>query len=299
MRPEASSASILPLTSSWFNHVKTVESYVGQLFSDWSDTFSTEVKVSYRDYSSIRVSPTTAPAIQVYFDDGVTGNGNDNPIGTNNNSFAGLDAIRLGTERSSPGNTLLTETWDYYAAGVWTVGDHDIKFGGSYSENEIYNFFLQDAWGNYSFYVPLTGGVSNFGNLQRGQYFDYDLQANPTDPDAIAARYTNKNLGVFVQDLMVHHAQPDPDLRRARRQAGGQPGPAVQRVLRRGPGHRQRRLRHRLYGRLRPRQHQHLQRQLHRPAALRLQLHLRQRAPDAAAWWRGPVPGRCAAGVGG
>ncbi|MEO6104485.1 MAG: Oar protein, partial [Pseudoxanthomonas sp.] len=200
VRPEAGSASILSLSSSWYTHAKSVESYSGQLFSDWSDNFSTEFKVSYRDYSAIRVNPTTAPAIQVYFDDGITTNGNNNPIGTNTASYAGLDAIRLGTERSSMGNSLLTETWNYFGAATWTVGDHDIKFGAEYSESEIYNFFLQDAWGNYSFYVPLVGGVSDFGNLTRGQYFDYDLQTNATDPAAIAARYKNKNTGLFVQD---------------------------------------------------------------------------------------------------
>lgn len=200
IRPEASTASVLALSSNWFNHVKTVESYVGQLFSDWSETFSTEFKVSYRDYSAVRVSPTNAPTIQVYFDDGIATNGNNNPIGTNSNSFAGLDAIRLGTERSSPGNALLTETWNYFGAATWTLGDHDLKFGAEYSENEIYNFFLQDSWGNYSFYVPLVNGVSDFSNLINGRYFDYDLQTNPTNPDAIAARYKNKSLGFFVQD---------------------------------------------------------------------------------------------------
>jgi hypothetical protein len=200
VRPEASTASILSLSSNWYNQAKVIESYVAQLFSDWSDTFSTELKASYRDFSSVRVPPTTAPTIQVYFDDGVVGNGNDNPIGTNNNSFSGLDAIRLGTERSSMGNALLTETWNYFGAATWTVGDHDIKFGAEYSENEIYNFFLQDYWGNYSFYVPLVNGVSDFGNLLRGQYFDYDLQTNPTDPSIIAARYKNKSIGLFLQD---------------------------------------------------------------------------------------------------
>ena len=98
--PCGTSSSSIALTSNWFNHDKTVESVVGQVFSDWTDTFSTEFKASYRDYAAIRVPPTTAPTIQVYFDDGVTGNGNDSPIGTNSNSFSGLDAIRLGTERS-------------------------------------------------------------------------------------------------------------------------------------------------------------------------------------------------------
>ncbi len=189
VRPEASTASVLALSSNWYNHVKTVESYVGQLFSDWTDTFSTELKVSYRDYSAVRVAPTTAPTISVFYDDG-------NPATAINTG----DAIRLGTERSTPGNTLLTETWNYFGAATWTLGDHDLKLGAEYSENEIYNYFLQDSWGNYSFYVPKVGGVSDYGNLTRGQYFDYDLQTNPTDPNAIAARYKDKRLGLFVQD---------------------------------------------------------------------------------------------------
>ncbi|MDR6840069.1 TonB-dependent receptor [Pseudoxanthomonas sacheonensis] len=191
VRPEASTASVLSLSSNWFNHAKIVESYVGQLFSDWTDTFSTEFKVSYRDYSAIRVNPTTAPTIQVYFDDDNEDNRPDQG-----------DAIRLGTERSSMGNALRTETWNYFGAATWTVGDHDIKFGAEYSENEIYNFFLQDYWGNYSFYVPIdeATGTRDFGALLRGEYFDYDLQTNPTNPGAIPAVYTNKNLGVFIQD---------------------------------------------------------------------------------------------------
>jgi hypothetical protein len=204
VRPEASSASALSLSSNWYNHEKTVESYVGQMFSDWSDNFSTEFKVSFRDYSAIRVNPTTAPTIQVYFDDGIVGNGNDAPVGTNNNSFAGLDLIRLGTERSSMGNALLTETWNYFGAATWTLGDHDVKFGAEYSDSDIYNFFLQDAWGNYSFYVPNNpagpAGVPNFANLINGRYFDYDLQTNPVNPDAIAAQYSNKTIGLFLQD---------------------------------------------------------------------------------------------------
>ena len=181
LRADGNNSQALVLSSSWFNHVKSVESYVGQLFSDWTDTFSTEFKVSYRDYSAIRVTPTTAPLIQVYFDDG-------NP----SNQITAGDFIRLGTERSSMGNTLLTETWNYFGAATWTIGDHDVKFGFEYADNDIYNFFLQDAWGNYSFY-----GIDAF---RRGEYFDYDLNTNKANPDAIPAIFSNRNLGVFLQD---------------------------------------------------------------------------------------------------
>ena len=191
VRPEGSSASGLSLSSNWYNHVKSVESYVGQVFSDWTDTFSTEFKVSYRDYSAIRVTPTTAPTVTVYFDD------NDGVVDAPNTS---VDFIRLGTERSSMGNSLQTETWNYFGAATWTLGDHDVKFGFEYGKNDIYNFFLQDAWGNYSFYVPIVNGVQDFSNLRNGVYFDYDLQTNPTNPGAIPAQYSNKSLGLFVQD---------------------------------------------------------------------------------------------------
>ena len=181
LRADGNSASALVLSSSWFNHVKNVESYVGQVFSDWSDNFSTEFKVSYRDYSAIRMTATNAPLITVYFDD-------NNP----NNQITAGDYIRFGTERSSMNNRLLTETWNYFGSATWTLGDHDLKFGFEYSDSEIYNHFLQDAWGNYSFY-----GLDAF---RKGEYFDYDLNVNKANPEAIPAIFSNRNLSLFVQD---------------------------------------------------------------------------------------------------
>ena len=195
VRPEASNAGVLSLSSNWYNHEKTVKSYVAQVFSDWSDNFSTEFKASYRDYSAIRVNPTTAPTVQIYFDDGNA-----------TNLLTAGDLIRIGTERSSMGNTLLTETWNYFGAATWTLGDHDLKFGAEYSDNDIYNYFLQDSWGNYSFYVPRVNGVNDFSNFRNGIYFDYDLQYQ-TAPGSVPAIYANKGLGLFIQDTWYVNSQ--------------------------------------------------------------------------------------------
>ncbi len=186
VRPEASSASGLSLSSNWYNHAKSVKSYVGQLFSDWSQNFSTEFKVAYRDYSAIRENPTTAPTIQIYFDDF-----------NNANAPSSGDFIRIGTERSSMGNALKTKTWNWFGAATWTHGDHDIKFGAEWQDNDIYNYFLQDSWGNYSFY-----GLDNF---EDGIFFDYDLQYQ-TAPGSVPAEYSNKNLGLFVQDTWYYNS---------------------------------------------------------------------------------------------
>lgn len=177
VRPEGTSSSTLSLSSNWYVHEKTVESYVAQLFSDWTDNFSTEFKASYRDYSAIRVTSTNAPNIRIFFDGTI-----EQPSG---------DSVQLGTEPNTQGNALATETWDYYAAGTLSLGDHDLKFGASYSDNDIYNYYGRDSWGNYTFL-----GLDNFRN---GIWSSYSYQRERT-PGSIAVNYSNRNLALFLQD---------------------------------------------------------------------------------------------------
>lgn len=177
LRIQGMSSSALSLSSYWYQHAKTVESYVGQVFSDWTDTFSTEFKVSYRDYSAIRETDSTAPSIRIFF-----GGTEASPSG---------DSIYLGTEANTHGNELLTETWNYYGAGTLSLGDHDLKFGVEYSDNDIYNYYGANTWGTYTFY-----GLDNF---EAGRWSTYNLSAE-TSPNSIPAIYANKNLGLFLQD---------------------------------------------------------------------------------------------------
>jgi len=177
LRVQGMNASSVSLSSYWFTHQKTVESYVAQLFSDWTDNFSTEFKASYRDYSAVRVTDSTAPSIRIYFDGSETA-----PTG---------DSLYLGTEANTHGNSLLTETWDFYGAGTLTLGDHDLKFGFNYSDNDIYNYYGANSYGTYTFY-----GLDNF---QRGRWSTYNLSYE-TSPGSIAADYSNSNLGLFIQD---------------------------------------------------------------------------------------------------
>lgn len=170
LRINGMASSSVSLSSYWYQHDKSIESYVGQLFSDWTDNFSTEFKVSYRDYSAIRNTPTTAPSIQIQ---------------------QGTDSLYLGTELSSQNNILTTKTWNYYGAGTWTLGDHDLKFGVDYSTNEIYNYFAQNGWGSYVFQ-----GLDNFA---AGTWSSYRLAAE-TSPGSIPADYKYNSLGLFVQD---------------------------------------------------------------------------------------------------
>jgi hypothetical protein len=148
------------------------ETYVGQLFSDWTDNFSTEAKISYRDYSAVRTPVADLPQIQVRF-------------GTLNLNF--------GTEENTHANILETETWNAFFAGNYYMGDHDLKFGFDYEKNDIYNLFGRRINGVYQF-----NSVADFA---AGRSARYQLFA-PRDGnlDNMAAVWGIENLGLFIQD---------------------------------------------------------------------------------------------------
>ncbi len=208
----------ISLSSHWYDQGKTIETYVGELFSDWTEDFSTEFKVSYRDYQSTPDNNSRLPQIRVNF---------ARPLPAGSPAVANTSAgLVFGTERSRHLNDLATETWNYYAGANWFLGDHEVKFGLDYDDNDVYNAFLQDTNGNYTFacinstptftYTDplLAGGVNcNTGtraqneaaaleNFRRGRPTSYSVQiAAPgyTLADGIA-NWDYQNLGFFVQD---------------------------------------------------------------------------------------------------
>jgi hypothetical protein len=220
----------LSLSSHWYNQGKEFETWVGQWFADWSENFSTEAKISYRDYESIPENNANLPQISLSFPRPTAATG----------LLTGNTSLVSGTERSRHFNELATKTNNLYFAGNWYVGDHTLKFGVDYEKNEVFNAFLQDTKGNYTFgcinssstvtYVgdPIIGtGALNCGstlaadqaridaavlyNFRIGRPTNYQVQVgaliDPLNPlsarypiDAGAADWTLKNTGLFLQD---------------------------------------------------------------------------------------------------
>ena len=206
------SATGLSLDSAYYSQGKQIETTVAQLFSDWTPTFSTELKASSRNYDSVPTNNTQLPTIGVQFTGAL-------PAGTPSNVTTGSRTINLGTDNSRHMNLLRTRTQDFYAGANWTVGDHEIKFGADYQKNKIYNAFLQNVYGNYTFGCDNNLSYS-FGsincttasqaqveaavleNLRSGRYTSYTLQvAAPgfTLNDAVA-QFNMTNTGLFLQD---------------------------------------------------------------------------------------------------
>ena len=206
----------MSLDSHWYTQAKSIETWVGQFFSDWSENFSTEFKVSYRDYASEPVNNSNLPSIRLNFSGAVPG------------VTATSAGLLAGTERSRHFNDLATETWNYYGGANWFMGDHELKFGFDYDDNKVYNAFLQDTRGNYTFdcinasatvvYAdPTLTGLGNFScsaltraqytaamleNFSRGRPTNYSVQVgiNGYDLNDGVANWDYQNLGLFLQD---------------------------------------------------------------------------------------------------
>jgi len=153
-----------------------LDTYTAQLFSDWADNFSTEAKVSYRDYSAVRTPRGDLPAIAITIRNGTS-----------------TGILNLGTEENTHANILATKTWNGYLAGNWFLGDHTVKFGADYENNDIYNLFGRRINGSYSF--------NSIDLFEQGISNRYQLFV-PTggNLDTMAAAWSIRNLGLFVQD---------------------------------------------------------------------------------------------------
>ncbi|GAA4862124.1 TonB-dependent receptor [Luteimonas vadosa] len=150
----------------------TFDTYTAQLFSDWTDTFSTEAKLSFRDYSAIRSPVVDLPAIAVR---------------------VGNATVNFGTEENTHANILRTETWNAFFAGNLFLGDHTLKFGFDYEDNDIYNLFGRRSNGVYTF-----NSISDF-QAGRPSFFRYFRPAGD-DINNVAAIWGLKNIGLFIQD---------------------------------------------------------------------------------------------------
>lgn len=205
----------LSLSSDWYNQVKSIETLVGQWFADWSPTFSTEFKLSQRDYHSEPRNNSTLPLIQLGFTGAL-------PPGTPTSVLTGTRNLNIGTERSRHTNILDTKTLDGYFGANWLLGDHELKFVADYQRNKVFNAFLQDTNGNYNFNCQNSSATYTYSfgaincatataaqieaavleNFQRGRPTSYSVQVpvpGTTINDA-AARFTLLNDGAAVQD---------------------------------------------------------------------------------------------------
>ena len=205
----------LSLSSHWYNQTKTLETLVGQWFGDWTPNFSTEFRLSNRQYNSEPKNNTTSPVVRLEFTGPL-------PTGTPAGVATGTRSLFFGTEQFRHFNAIDTKTVDGYLGAVWTRGEHELKFAGDYSQNKVFNAFVPNSNGNYTFncqnssatYTYTFGAINCatataaqieaavLENFSRGRPSTYFVQVplpGKTLSDGLA-NFTLKSYGSAVQD---------------------------------------------------------------------------------------------------
>lgn len=163
----------------YFNHLynrgSELKSYSAQIFSDWTDNFSTELRATLTDvdFTQSSVNGTDFGEVQIRH------NGN---------------TIYLGADDSRHANALNYETLTLKAVANYQWNNHLFSFGAERLSYDIFNQFVQHVEGEWRF-----NSIDDFrnGDVSRIYYGNARGTNDPTDASASFAYDINT---VYAQD---------------------------------------------------------------------------------------------------
>ena len=162
------------LSSHWYNIDNITKNTSLQLFSDWTENFSTEIKLSHQKFDQVNGNPIDQPEVEIE-----TANGGSIFIGEDNNRHE---------------NQINTERYTLSAFGTYYTENHTIKGGFDYLRHDVFNLYGRDLHGSYVF--------TSLADFAAGNYDVFNLRrpsAGYSEADTAAALvYTQ--FSPFLQD---------------------------------------------------------------------------------------------------
>jgi len=154
--------------------------YVGQVFSDWTDNFSTEVRFGYVDVDPrvASVGGTDFGEITIETDD--------------------VD-VYIGSDDSRQSNELDYNIFNMALKGFYQLDDHKLTFGYEREETEIFNLFVQHTDTEIDFEDDF--GRTAIENFRLGFASNIDYNNSPSgNPADAAAEFSYAVNTLYVQD---------------------------------------------------------------------------------------------------
>lgn len=176
---ESDSASFnYEFSDHYYNRGATFDSYVFQLFSDWSDNFSTEVRAGYSELDNRQqnIGPGGMGEVQ---------------ITVNNGARA---TVYLGVDDSRQSNKLSYDTTFFKLAGTYSIDDHVIYAGYEFEEYNVFNMFVQHSIGEYRF-----DSIDDFEAGIPARIY-YGNAASTLNPEDAAANFGYAMHTLYAQD---------------------------------------------------------------------------------------------------
>jgi hypothetical protein len=182
------------LPSNWYTSASITDNYSMQLFSDWSDNFSTELKVGYQKYDNTNGAALDQPEVFACFSAAPCSN---NPTTIPSTS----PWVVAGEDRFRHENAIASKKWTATLSGTYYAGDHVIKGGIDFQNNESVDIFGQLLHGSYGFYDK-NGNGTPADEILAGDYGTFVKNYLPEGVDLAAAGGTWKftQVSPFLQD---------------------------------------------------------------------------------------------------
>ena len=187
------SNSTLTLSNHFYKRGATLDAVVASLYSDWSENFSTEVRIGRTKLDNEQRSTDAASGfgeVQI-------------------SSLENGGQIFLGPDDSRQSNDLNWDNTTVKIAGTYYLDDHTITGGYELESLDVFNLFMQHTTGEYRFGGDrnrnTNGGASGLDDFELGIADDvyYNNSAGTNIPDDAAANFSYKTQAVYIQDEWV------------------------------------------------------------------------------------------------
>jgi hypothetical protein len=182
--------------SNGYELTEEINSGAFQWLSNWSDRFSTDLRVSYRDYNRGQAPFGDARAqFEVCTDPtSITSGAGGNTATSCGNTVTSSPRLFIGPDISRQANQLNTSNLSIDLTPKFQAGDHSIKGLLSFGRTKTFNLFLQRAYGDLYF--------DSIADFQAGNASRLRLASGVPSLDAndAAAKFTTQSYAFGLQD---------------------------------------------------------------------------------------------------
>ncbi|ESP93359.1 TonB-dependent receptor [Pseudoalteromonas luteoviolacea] len=183
----ATGGNSLSLASSRYEYTTKFDNFATKLYSDWSDEFSTEIGLAYKNVTNDSITNSDLGSIEVFIDGGRG------------------ESFEFGRDRYRHANKSETETFALTFDATYFMGDHEINFGAQLESKRLYNVFGEGSMGTWTF-----GSLEDFANKKlhvikdrRTEIEDYQFSytnAYTNNVNDLAYDATREQIALYIED---------------------------------------------------------------------------------------------------
>lgn len=179
--PQNTFGTRLGLSSNYYRRGELLDAYAGRLFSNWTDAFSTELRVSYQERETIQAPIGDPDVAQVQID---TSGGE----------------VRIGPDQFRHANSLKQDVFNVKLKGDYVWGDHLFTAGYEYDTIDVFNLFVFASQG-----VASYDSITDFENQNPSSIFYRNAPSN--DANDAAASFSVATHTLYAQDTWDVNAE--------------------------------------------------------------------------------------------